>query len=350
MWRFMLTSLVGTVILISQIWQSWPDEYVHLIFCDVGQGDAILITSGYNQLLIDGGRGTQVLPCLEEHLPFWDRSIEVMVITHADEDHIGGLDEVLANYHVSQIITTKFDKDSDSFNSLKQAIEIELNQGAELIKPILGQQIRFSQDQTPQKWSKQHLRPAVTFIVLSPRVSQEENNVENLVTSESSLSAVERFFSSKLAAGQNYNDLSIVLFLQVGSVRALLVGDLEVQGELALLESYLLQSADILKVGHHGSKTSTSDKFLEVIRPETSIISVGKANSYGHPSPEVIDRLMQFDSRILRTDEKEIIELVSDGEKYWVVGGVNNVGGSSAGGSNAGGSNKVLGFGSNLFY
>lgn len=318
--RVILISLVGMMILISQILRFWPDEYAHLVFCDVGQGDAILVTSGYNQILIDGGRGTQVLSCLEEHIPFWDRNLEMIVVTHADADHTGGLDDVLNHYNVLEVISTAFDKDTDDFAQLKQAIAVELSQGVKLKKPFLGAQTRFSQGQTQKKWSKQHLRPIITLTVLSPQVSQEENTVENLQKSESSLSAVERFFNLESAADINYNDLSIVLFLQIGQIKILLTGDLEVDGELALMESNLLQDIDILKVGHHGAKTSTSDEFLTIVKPETSVISVGKTNSYGHPSLDVINSLMQFGSKVLRTDEIGTIELVSDGEKYWMKG------------------------------
>ena len=316
--RLLLTSIVAVMVLLTQIWQSWPDEYTHLIFCDVGQGDATLITSGYHQILIDGGRGTQVLECLEEHIPFWDHQIELVVATHADADHIGGLDEVLANYHVAQIITTGFDKETDSFQELKEAIEMELDQGALLKEPILGAQTRFRQDESKQKWLKPHQRPEIIVEVLSPQVGQGGNTVENTAKYESSLSDIESFFSSELMVGQSYNGLSIVLFLQVGQVRVLFMGDLEQEGELALLESNLLNSVDILKVGHHGAKTSTSSEFLSVVRPETSVISVGKANNYGHPSLEVIDSLMQSDGGVLRTDEMGTIELVSDGETYWI--------------------------------
>jgi len=108
--------------------------------------------------------------------------------------------------------------------------------------------------------------------------------------------------------------------LQIGQIKILLTGDLEVEGELALIESNLLEDIDILKVGHHGAKTSTSDEFLTIVKPETSVISVGKTNSYGHPSLDVINSLMQFGSKVLRTDEIGTIELVSDGEKYWMKG------------------------------
>jgi competence protein ComEC len=316
--RFLVISLVSLTVLVSQIWNTWPDEYVHLIFCDVGQGDAILITSGFTQLLIDGGRGDQVLSCLEENLPFFDRNIEVVIATHADADHIGGLDEVLDKYFVSQVFTTRFVKDSSSFFEFKQAIAEEISEGAVLKKPILGQQIGFSQDQEPKKWFAQPVRPLTTFTFLSPQVDQVAMSIENQTKTETNLSDVDDFFDSKLIADQTYNDASIVLFLQIGRIRVLLMGDLELTGELALVDANMLHQIDILKVGHHGSKTSSSADFIEIVRPEISVISVGKNNNFNHPSLEVMNTLMQFDGRVLRTDEQGTIHLTSDGDNYWL--------------------------------
>ena len=317
--RFLAISFLSLIILLGQIWKSWPDEYAHLVFCDVGQGDAILITSGFTQMLIDGGKGDEVLSCLEEHLPFWDRTIEVVVATHADADHIGGLDAVIQQYDVSQIISTQFIKDSQPFFEFKEEAEREVLVGAVLKKPILGQQMRFTQGQNFYNLIKTHQRPIISFLILSPQVDQVQLAMKNSLKTETNISDSANFFSPLLTKDFDYNDLSVVLFLQLGQVKVLLMGDLEYEGELALIGANLLAEVDILKVGHHGAKTSTSIDFLQLVRPETSIISVGGSNSYGHPSLEVINNLILFDSEILRTDELGTIELVSDGEKYWLV-------------------------------
>ena len=307
------------MILVSQIWKSWPDEYVHLIFCDVGQGDAILITSGFNQMLVDGGRGEEVLSWLEEYVPFWDKTIELVVATHADADHIGGLDAVIQQYDVLQVMSTQFMKDTQTFLEFREAVEQEVMAGAVLKKPILGQQMRFTQGQSFSNPIKRYQHLMVVISVLSPQVEQVDLVVENSLKTETNLSDVNSVLGLLATDNFNHNDLSVVLFLQLGQVRVLLTGDLEHEGELALINASLLHEVDILKVGHHGAKTSTSTGFLKLIRPETSIISVGKNNNYGHPSPEVVNTLMQFDSKILRTDQLGTIELVSDGDKYWLV-------------------------------
>jgi len=318
MQKFLITTFFSLMILVGQIWQSWPDEYVHLIFCDVGQGDATLVTMGFTQMLIDGGRGDQVLSCLEEHLPFWDRTIELVVATHADADHIGGLDEVIERYDVLQIMSTQFAKDTETFLELKKAVEREISSGAILKKPILGQQMRFSQESYLPHLPTESQLPVVEVLVLSPQVEQLQQAVENSVKTETTLSDTERVFDQFLAKEDNDNDLSVVLFLQLGRIKVMLMGDLEYKGELALANANLLQNIDILKVGHHGAKTSTGIDFLSLVRPETSIVSVGKNNSYHHPSFEVMNSLMQFGSEMLRTDELGTIEIVSDGEQYWL--------------------------------
>lgn len=318
MQRLLITSFFSLMVLVSQIWRSWPDEYVHLVFCDVGQGDATLITVGFTQMLIDGGRGDKVLSCLEDHLPFWDRTIELVVATHADADHIGGLDAVMEQYDVLRIMSTQFVKDTQAFSEFKEAVELEILSGAVLEKPILGHRMRFTQEHYLYNPIKRYQTPVVNFLVLSPQVEQLQLAMENSVKTETSISDSTGTFELKLAKNFNYNDLSVVLFLQLGQVKVLLMGDLEHEGELALINANLLQDIDILKIGHHGAKTSTGVDFLELVRPETSVVSVGVNNSYQHPSLELMNTLMQFDSEVLRTDKLGSIEIISDGEKYWL--------------------------------
>ena len=114
------------------------------------------------------------------------------------------------------------------------------------------------------------------------------------------------------------NARSIVLSATYDRVNLLLTGDLELDGEKALLQSDLIKEHSILKVGHHGSKTSTSAEFLAALRPELAIISSGKNNSYGHPAPQVLTNLLQATSSILRTDQLGTLEVVTDGTSYWL--------------------------------
>lgn len=328
--KYFWSMLVAAILLVIQVWQQWPDAYAHLIFCDVGQGDGILITNGFTQILVDGGRtDSKIMACLRDHLPFWDRSIELVVATHADADHIGGLDKVLDTYAVQQIMSNPFVKDTQTFWDLKAAIEKEVDMGVVLKKPISGQQISFSQEEKGgfgenfggSGWNfgkKKSVRPAMIFSILSPRVEQLSAAVENWQNPETYLSDTSQILGEPVEANFDHNDLSIGALLTVGEVRLLLMADIEQKGELALINSGLLTKVDILKAGHHGSKTSTSPELLAVTQPEISVISVGKNNKYGHPSPEVMSRLMQFGGLVVRTDELSTIEIVTDGEKYWL--------------------------------
>lgn len=120
------------------------------------------------------------------------------------------------------------------------------------------------------------------------------------------------------ATDDSSNDGSIVLFLRYGRLTTLLTGDLEENGELALLRNGLIVKTDVLKVGHHGSKTSTTVDLLRRLRPEISVISSGVNNSYNHPSPEVTSRLRMFGTNVYRTDKLGTIRFASDGHKFWL--------------------------------
>lgn len=326
--KFIATLLSGLLLLIWQTWRSWPDDLVHVVFCDVGQGDAILIKSGTQQILIDGGRGTEVLRCLDDHIPFWDRTLELMIATHADADHIGGLDDVLENYDVREFISNRYYKDSEVFRDVKNAATNEIQTVEMVLKePILGQQIVFPRVETVKKSyfgqnsvKSENSASPMNLEIISPLVVSVTGEAQKVEKTEGVLSDIEAFFGAELPEGDDYNNLSVGAFLNVGEVSFLLTGDIEVEGEVALLEANLLHDIDVLKVGHHGSKTSTSDEFLQVVRPEISIISAGKYNDFGHPSLEVMNRLMQYESEILSTIEWGDIEIETDGINYWVVG------------------------------
>jgi beta-lactamase superfamily II metal-dependent hydrolase len=243
------------------IWQSKTNE-LKVIFLDVGQGDSILISHGSQQLLIDGGKdGKMLLEKLGKYIPFWDRKIEVIIETHPDQDHVGGLIGVLEAYKVNEVLQTKMQSDSQTFKKLEN--EIEKN-GSEKIEAKEGLTIKFAEDIFAQ--------------ILYP------SKVANV-------------------KGKDTNGSSVALKLTAGENKFLFTGDLpsEQEGEL-LAESIDLQ-AQILKVSHHGSKYATSETFLEKVKPNSAVISVGKNNSYGHPNAEILQRLRARKIKIARTDE-----------------------------------------------
>ncbi len=283
------------------IWRSIPDQSVRLIFCDVGQGDATLITVGYQQLLVDGGPNDAVLTCLANHVPFWDRTIEFMVVTHPDADHITGLTSVLQNYQVDNILTTSLTKETAGFAAFQQALEEERAEGSKIMGPQIGQQIQLSETAFGR--------------VLSPQERLESSGAISIATPETMLSDAEGWKTVKTISLNEYNNWSIVLFLDLDGVKVMLTGDLELPGETALIGAGLTQDVDIIKIGHHGSKSSSGPGFLAAVEPEVGVISVGENNRYKHPADLVVKRLVESGIAIRRTDTEGTIEFViADGQ------------------------------------
>lgn len=270
--------LISLFLLIGLIWAaifSLPDNQLHLVFCDVGQGDAILIYQGSTQVLIDGGPDQSVLSCLSHHLPFWDREIEMVVATHSDADHITGLVDVIERYEVNQFVISSLGKDSAVFEEFKKTV---LEEKSNVYFPKAGDKIKINSFELAVLWP------------------QSQENFLGATTIEKDI---------------DINQTSIVLQLSYGNFDVLLPSDISVK-----IESQLdLKDVEILKVAHHGSKYSTSEEFLEEIQPELTIISVGR-NSFGHPTKEVIERLSNQNIKTLRTDQNGEIEIVSDGKKW----------------------------------
>lgn len=273
-------------------WQ-WPSSWPRFVMCDVGQGDALLVSHGFAQVLIDGGRDDRVIDCLNRYMPFWDQHLELVVLTHPDADHYGGLATVLQTYTVSKLLIGAT-KESADFDRFWEFVQIEQLSGMQVMTPSEGQRLLIGND--------------VSFEVLWP---------PGIPQAETRLSAYPHQKLVKKQQEINYNDESIALLLQLGTAQVLMVGDLEAAGEQALVDRGLLLDVDILKVGHHGSKTSSTPAFLAEIRPEFSLISLGKNNAYGHPHPEILRRLEDLGSQIMRTDLLGSIVLYSSGTSFW---------------------------------
>ncbi len=279
----LITSVVVGVLL------EWPDTYITLTVCDVGQGDAILITSFYTQILVDGGKNAAVLECLAEHMPFWDKKIELIVATHPDADHIGGLIEVLKRYQAHQIWENglTLGKETSIAADFMALASFQAELGAEVQAVTSGATVYADNGK-------------IIGTVLAPSSNHQSIVVPNKDQTEISLldkSSVES------ASSTNTNERSIVLYFNLDGVKMLLMGDLEAEGELALLHSSLISDVHVLKAGHHGAKTSTTSEFLHKSKPEIALISSGKNNSYGHPDPEVVSRLRASGAEIFRTDQ-----------------------------------------------
>jgi competence protein ComEC len=259
------------------LYKKWPDTSMKITFCDVGQGDSILIHQGFFQVLIDSGRDDRVLSCLGKFLPVWDRTIEVMILTHADEDHIGYFGEIMGIFETNFIFFPDTPKDTRTARGVKEVINQELAQGAVLKEPILGQSISFPSG------------GKLTFLKLPGNLAWEETE----------------------------NDRSLVFLLEYQGTSWLFTGDLEEKGERLMQQNGLFPRVNVLKVSHHGSQTSSSNQFLQTIQPDIAVISVGD-NSYGHPDPLVLQNLQQINAQILRTDQLGHIELAAQAGQIWL--------------------------------
>lgn len=292
--------LVGLLLLVGLVWGGvWqlPDEKLHLVFCDVGQGDAILIIQGSTQVLIDGGPGNQVLDCLANHLPFWDRTIELVILTHPELDHFGGLIDVVDRYNISQFVLNSIVNDSTAFWEFRDRV---LAEGSEIHSLVAGDQINLTQLQFLVLWPSPPLRRG-SELVWHPTESTDKEKILGAASS-----------ALRAGGGGDLNETSVVVQLVFGDFDALLTGDISsrIEKQLSWENS---DPIEVLKVAHHGSKYSTGEEFLARLKPKLGVIMVGK-NSFGHPTEEVLGRLESEGVDYFRTDQDGEIELVTDGK------------------------------------
>lgn len=279
--KWVVPSLLVTAALASLAAATMPDDRLHVSFLDVGQGDAILIHIGSQQILVDGGPSPQAINlALAEKMPFWDRTLELVVLTHPSSDHATGLVEVLHRYRVEQVLYPDVDFQSSIYDEWLSLIQ---EKGIKYEKAVAGQQIYLGS----QEVIIEVLNPQAPFLVGTR--SDIDNN-------------------------------GIVLHICAGEVSFLLTADIMYEAELELASHRASLASTVLKVGHHGSVTSTSPEFLAVVDPHVAVISVGLDNKFGHPTDEVLVRLIEKvgAENIYRTDEQGTIEFITDGIRLWV--------------------------------
>jgi len=276
-----------------------PD--LQVVFCDVGQGDAILVADNSVQILIDGGPDNKVLQCLKDNVLPWDKRIELMVLTHADSDHFVGLTSVLDNYIVENLLVVNLPKISKDFDVFYQKVKKQIvDHDLKIHFPVFAE------------------NGCITDYVCWQIVS--ENNIflsGNIFDENYDLDQLSDLLNKSLYNNLNYNNESIVLNLTVDDKMFSLAGDVEAKGELAMVNNGLLTKVDVLKVPHHGSKSSSTLDFLQVLQPEYSIVSVGSKNSFGHPHKMVLDNLEFINSKIFRTDISGEIKFTKNYNTDW---------------------------------
>jgi competence protein ComEC len=271
--KFILGASAVLMILTFSVWRGLPDGKLHVTFLDVGQGDAIFIqTPSGKQILIDGGPSeTQVLSELGRQMPFWDRTLDLVILTHPDSDHVNGLVPVLERYRVDTVIHRQIEMESETYTYWLALVEAE---GAAVYEGQAGLSLTLDE--------------GLEMLVLHPGAR----------------------------AWESANDNSVVTRLTYGEASLLLPGDIEAGVEKELVRDGAPLASTILKAAHHGSCSSTTQAFLEAVDPEAVVISVGADNRFGHPCDEVLERLGHLP--VYRTDEHGAVEIVSDGTRMWV--------------------------------
>jgi len=242
------------------------NPFLEITFFDIGQGDSsfIEIPNGY-QILVDGGPNSKVLEKLSERMSFWDRTIDLIILTHPERDHLFGLLGVLERYKIENILWTGVVNNTAEFQEWSELIEKE---GAKI------------------------------YIAQKDQIIKAGNASAKVLYPFESLKGVEP---------KSMNDTSIVFSLFYGKNSFLFTGDASKSVEMKL-ETV---DSDVLKVGHHGSKMSTSRNFVERVSPDVAVISVGKENSYGHPNLDTLQSLEGV--KVFRTDIDGDIEIASNG-------------------------------------
>ena len=279
--KWLVLPLLIIAILVWSVALTTPDDKLHVSFLDVGQGDAILIQTPDGQnILIDGGPDSQQINLeLSKKLPFWDRTIDLVVCTQPQADHITGLVEVLHRYKVKQVLDPGVSCNSSIYREWLRLVEekgIEYNIGR------AGQEI--------------DLGSGIKMEVLNPPEGLFEGTSHDV------------------------DNNGAVLKLTWNKVSFLFTADIREEAEFELIGQRANLKSTVLKVAHHGSETSTTSQFLAAVDPEVAVISAGADNTFGHPSPEVVERLIDRlgEDNVYRTDEDSTIELITDGERLWV--------------------------------
>ncbi|MEK7177106.1 MAG: ComEC/Rec2 family competence protein [Patescibacteria group bacterium] len=264
--------IVSNILVWTAFIERRPSETLSVYFLDVGQGDAILIDSPqHKRILIDGGKNRKVLTEVGKILPFADRRIDTVIATHPDSDHIGGLPEVISRYNVGVFIESGVTSDNSIDDELHKRI------GEKNIQKLLA-----------RRGMVVHLDDNVRLEILFP--TQDVSNWET-------------------------NRASIVSRLVYGEHEFLLTGDSPIAIENVLISMGKAGlDVDVLKAGHHGSRTSTSLEFAEATSPQYAIISASIDNTYGHPHKEVLDILNKVNAQILSTTELGTIKFETNGK------------------------------------
>jgi competence protein ComEC len=279
--KWLVLPLLIAAVIVWSVALTQPDDRLHVSFLDVGQGDAVLIQTPNNQdILIDGGPDPQKINLeLGEKLPFWDRTIDLVVCTQPQADHVTGLVEVLQRYEVKQVLDPCLSYETLIYQEWLRLIE---DKGIECSVAHAGQEI--------------DLGNGIKMEVLNPPESLWQGTDDDI------------------------DNNGVVLRLSWDNISFLFTADIRAEAEFELIMQRASLKSTVLKVAHHGSQTSTTSQFLAAVDPEVAVICVGAGNPFGHPGREVLQRLTDSlgEDNVYRTDQDGTIEFITDGERLWV--------------------------------
>lgn len=280
-WRAVAVVLIAAALIWTAALGWRGGDSMTVVFADVGQGDMAAITTPSGRVIVvDGGPDpARAAQALGEALPFWARTVDLLILTHPHDDHLAGANEILRRYRVSNILSREQDYDSAGAAVWRNLVAQE---GANVVDARRGASFSFAD--------------GVRVEVLSPPDALLRGTASDV------------------------DNASVVVRVVYGERRFLLTGDLFAEGERALVESGQILRCDVLKIAHHGSATSSSPAMLEAVAPSAAVISAGADNPFGHPSPEVLNRLKEHapSSRVFITAERGSVTFETDGESLWV--------------------------------
>lgn len=281
----LLLILAGISIAILQL----PDRNLHIVACDVGQGDAILVTYRDIQILTDGGPDSKVLNCLGRHMPFWDRNIELVVSSHPDADHSSGLVDVIKRYKVGKILINPIDPGTDIYRLLENEVG---SKGVGVVNPQEGMGIGVG---------------LIHLDILHPSTKLYGSLV--VENEDSKL--------TKYTIRSDTNLYSIVYRLSFKKFTGLFPGDIPKETSDSLAARQPDIRVNYIKIPHHGSANGLTINLLKATMPKVAVISVGKKNMWGFPAPSILQMLKDNNVQVLRTDQIGDAEVITDGDKIW---------------------------------
>ena len=291
--KISIFTIAGVILLLAtSLFQyfSFNDGRLHVTFCNVGQGDAIFITTPTNKhILIDSGPDARVLGCLSNHMPFWDRTIDMVLLTHPHADHFMGIYHLLDRYTILSFDTEKLVNKSASF------------------KELLGE---IDKRKIP-----------IRYLLKSDKFTIKGKDIQKDVVI--SIAGPSQEYLSKTSPngliGETKEFASVLSHVSYGAFDALFTGDSQAIGLVDGIDSLDRKAnrLEVLQIPHHGSRFGLSEEIVEELHPAIAIASVGK-NSYGHPAKVILDMFQKQHIPVLRTDRGSDVEIVTDGKEWEV--------------------------------